>query len=454
MKTKTVALTHCYTDQNKGDAAIIQSTIQLLRATDPSLNIELHSTFGPEDHRFASEHEFIKPLANALYPAILYNPQRIKWFPHEFSRGIAFLIALFQSLMLLISVNPVWVNLFARGTRAKGTIALANADLIISKGGSYLTAQNSSVRQAISLITMLYPFLFAVRYRRPCIIFSQSLGPVSGWWNRVMFHHILTKISKIYVRERLCIEQYESVRKLTNFIDTEVVPDTAFFFQPPKENWVASKAYIDTLASFDSERLKIGITIVDHAFKYISEQPGREKHHFAYVDAMVKTIRHLRDKYNAQIHIFPQVTVGNSHEGHSDVRLSQDIADMFAEDGASNVAFHCHDFSPLELRLMYREMDTFIGTRLHSVIFATSTGCPAINISYHGTKSQGIFDDIEALRNSVIQIDTISSDELIKKVDFTLVNRASLRDQLLKEVELMQSKLRTAVGDVIQVMDE
>lgn len=449
MHTKTVAVTHCYTDQNKGDAAIIQSTIQLLRASDPSLIINLYSTFGPDDPRFATEHEFIKPMANALYPAILYNPEKIKWLPHEASRGIAFLVALFQSLMLLVTVHPAWVRLFARGRRAEGIVALAKADLIISKGGSYLTSQNTSLRQAISLATMLYPFLFAIRYRRPCIIFSQSLGPVNGWWNRFLFDRILRNIDKIYVREHLCIEKYASVRKLSDKTDMEVIPDTAFFFQVPEESWVGSNAYLETIAAFDNKRLKIGITIVDHAFKYIAKQSDRERHHAAYVESIVGLIRHLRDQYDAQIHIFPQVMVGNSHKGHSDVRLSQDISDMFTRDGTSNVAFHRYDYSPLELRLLYSRMDAFVGTRLHSVIFATSTGCPAINISYHGTKSQGIFGDLAVMRDNVLQIDTITTDELIAKVDSMLANRIALRSELKKEVRFLQEKLRMAMNAVI-----
>ena len=141
--------------------------------------------------------------------------------------------------------------------------------------------------------------------------------------------------------------------------------------------------------------------------------------------------------------------VGNSHKGHSDVRLSQDISDMFTRDGTSNVAFHRYDYSPLELRLLYSRMDAFVGTRLHSVIFATSTGCPAINISYHGTKSQGIFGDLAVMRDNVLQIDTITTDELIAKVDSMLANRIALRSELKKEVRFLQEKLRMAMNAVI-----
>jgi colanic acid/amylovoran biosynthesis protein len=446
---KTYAITHCYTDMNKGDAAIIQSTINLLRQADPNGRILLYSTFGPKDRRFDKEHDYIEPMADALYPAILSNPQRLRWFPHEASRIFPLLINVLQSLCLLVSINPVWVAIFARGKQATGIRELARADVIISKGGSYLTSQNLSFRQAISLATMLYPFIFAIRYRCSCVIFSQSLGPINGRFNQFLFHQVLKRITRIYVREELCIREYESVRKLDSVQKSILIPDTAFFYKSPPVGWQGSDAFRQVQAGFDKGRLKIGITCVNHAFKYIANPAERESRRRNYFQAIVALVRHLRETQDAQIHIFPQVTVGNSHEGHNDITLSRRLASVFCDTDGDNVSFHEHDFSPTELRELYSDMDVFVGTRLHSVIFAVSTGCPAINIAYHGTKSKGVFSGFEALKENVIAIDTITANDLIQRTDFLIENRLDLRDSIVTEVAEKRAQLLDAMSEIV-----
>ena len=445
---KTYAITHCYTDLNKGDAAIIQSTISLLRRCDPMGKINLYSTFGPKDQRFSTEHNHIKTMGDELYPALLSTPEIPRWLPFETARALPFIINLIQSLLLLVSAHPKWIALFSRGRQAEGIRKLAQTDIIISKGGSYLTSQNRSLRQAISLFTMLYPFLFAIRYSRPCVIFSQSLGPVHGRINHFLFHQILKKVNKIYIREDLCLKEYESVQKLNLNNKMKVIPDTAFYYEAPSVDWCGSSGFQRALAKFDSVQLKIGITLVDHAFKYISDAAERDARKSAYVKSILDFVSYANSTYGAQIHIFPQVSVNNSHEGHNDIILSRIIVDSCNEDARKNLYFHDDDFSPTELRELYRHMDIFIGTRLHSVIFATSCGCPSINISYHGTKSQGIFNRFQSLENSVISIDDITSDELITKMDYLMANRAEIRRDLLKETSQFSAELLVAMKSV------
>jgi colanic acid/amylovoran biosynthesis protein len=451
--SKTYAITHCYTDMNKGDAAIIQSTIQLLRRCDPNGIIHLYSTFGPKDQRFLDEHDHIKGLADELYPAILSTPEKLAWLPIEASRALPFLINFLQSLLLLVTINPRWVSIFARGRQAEGIHNLAKADVIISKGGSYLTTQNLSIRQAISLFTMLYPFVFALRYRRPCVIFSQSLGPVNGRFNQFLFHQILKRISKIYVRENLCIEEYKCVRDLNMVNPMECIPDTAFYYESPAPEWFGSIGYKSVLDSFDPNRLKVGLTIVDHAFKYVSNSDHRIAHMDAYVASIRAMICHLRKQYDAQVHIFPQVTVSNSHKGHNDVVLSRSVAAEFASSEPDSVIFHEYNFSPVELRELYRSMDVFVGTRLHSVIFAVSTGVPSINIAYHGTKSKGIFEGFEPLCDNVIAIDEITPDDLIYKIDKLIYQRDKTRSSIILEISTITPKLTFAMRQVVKLAE-
>ena len=103
------AITHCYTDKNKGDAAIIISTTQLLRSIDGDAEINFYSTFGPNDKKFHEEHEYIKPYADNIFPGLFYQPEKFIFKKIDFLRGIPFIWIMVKGfLMLLSSLSLSW----------------------------------------------------------------------------------------------------------------------------------------------------------------------------------------------------------------------------------------------------------------------------------------------------------------------------------------------------------
>jgi polysaccharide pyruvyl transferase WcaK-like protein len=70
----------------------------------------------------------------------------------------------------------------------------------------------------------------------------------------------------------------------------------------------------------------------------------------------------------------------------------------------------------------------FIGTRLHSTIFAMGEMVPSICISYHGTKSSGIFSNYNLERFVIVNY---SDQSLIKSIDELLENI----DEIKKTIE-------------------
>ena len=293
------AITHCYTDHNKGDAAIIISTTQLIRKKNKSAKIDMFSTFGPNDDQFKNEHEFVSKFADNMYPGIFYQPRPVI-ANSDASRIIHFIWILLKFLVLWVTKNKFIQKLFFTKLERQGIGSFMASDVIISKGGSYITAQNTSIRQSISLFSMLYPFFLAKRYSIPIYIFSQSLGPVAGKFNQWLTKKALSGIENIFLREDVCLEAYEEIRALKSNVSMDVIPDTAF--------------YMSNEESFSGHNLnlkhagfKVGMTIVDHAFKYIPSETEKRQKIEKYKSALIENIKYLVEEKIATVHIFPQV---------------------------------------------------------------------------------------------------------------------------------------------------
>jgi colanic acid/amylovoran biosynthesis protein len=437
------SITHCYTDHNKGDAAIIISTTQLLRKKDCSARIDMFSTFGPNDEQFQKEHEFVSQFADNMYPGMFYQPRPVIG-KSDASRILHFFWILLKFMLLLITKNKLVQKLFFTKLEQQGIASFMSSDVVISKGGSYITSQNTSIRQSISLFSMLYPFFLAKRYNKSIYIFSQSLGPVAGRFNQWLTKKALSGIQKIFLREDVCLESYKEIQELQSVVNMDIIPDSAFYMSNDNEH---SKHEID----LGQHGFKVGMTIVDHAFKYISSESEKQQKIENYKKALIENIQYLIEKKDASIHIFPQVISLNSHLGHSDVRISREIEEKCADLGfGDRVTYHYGDFNPMQLRELYKNMDIFIGTRLHSVIFSLSLNVPSINIAYHGTKSQGILKAISGFEENVILIDEITTDVLRSKIDSVCENLPNLVEILKLENQRIKKQLEEAIETVVK----
>ena len=92
------------------------------------------------------------------------------------------------------------------------------------------------------------------------------------------------------------------------------------------------------------------------------------------------------------------------------------------------------DWSPYELKALISNFDGFLGTRMHSNIFATSVGVPTVAIAYE-KKTNGIMHMLD-LNDYVVEINNISSDELIFKINKIMngKNNAIIRKKLNSKI--------------------
>ena len=91
-------------------------------------------------------------------------------------------------------------------------------------------------------------------------------------------------------------------------------------------------------------------------------------------------------------------------------------------------------------------MDIFIGTRLHSAIFAITENVPVVNISYHGTKSKGVMGTLN-LEEWVI--DETNFNLLNNKIDQLIQNADKVKVALTEAVKRSQDLIDNAIKFII-----
>lgn len=375
-------LINCYSDNNKGDLGIIQSTIDYIKKHDENADVACVSTYNASDPNFESEHVLLKK--DIKVNQSIFGELNIGKNKSEIIKIIRFIFDTIRiGLACLLPVRFTSKVLFSKYEQQTLSM-LRQADYIISKGGSFI-CNEKRIRDKIALIRFLYIFLLSFKLKKKVIILNQSIGPVYGKSSIAYVNYILSKCHKVVLRENMCIKRYPYLRFPS---DTIVSNDIAFFLRPESSNF-----------HFDLTKINIGFTI-----KYVEKTKES-----AYRDMIKDSIEHIIEKYqNCHIYIYSQVPIDK------DIEAGWEIYKMIKDEYKNDISFITQDYSSRTLKYLYSQMTLFIGTRLHSTIFAMGEAVPSICISYHGTKAEGIFSN---MKSSNYVISDYNSAELIRQID-------------------------------------
>ena len=93
-------------------------------------------------------------------------------------------------------------------------------------------------------------------------------------------------------------------------------------------------------------------------------------------------------------------------------------------------------------------MDYFVGTRMHSNIFATSMAVPTTAIAYE-KKTNGIMETV-GLQNYVVEINDITAEELYNKVEDMIINEKKIRIQLSSKINDIHKEILKKIEKVVK----
>src|SRR5690606_12214726 len=88
---------------------------------------------------------------------------------------------------------------------------------------------------------------------------------------------------------------------------------------------------------------------------------------------------------------------------------------------------------------VYSNLDFFVGTRFHSVIFSMTSCVPSIAIAYGGNKGRGIMQDFN-LSEYVIHIDDVNKEDLLEMFLRLEQNKDLVIKTLQERVKTLENK--------------
>ncbi|MFQ3544390.1 polysaccharide pyruvyl transferase family protein [Halobacillus rhizosphaerae] len=382
-----ILIINAHSSKNKGDAGIILSIIDSLEKYIPECNIKIKSKF-PEIDKYA----YGKVVNESI---------------HNFTSNMK--PGRFNKLLIIIKLL---ICFFIKNNK-DGDYEWA--DIVVSCGGGFLLSHGYSA----GTLQHLVQIKTAINYKRKVIVYSQSIGPFNNKLMKLLTKITLDNVHMIFVREAI---SRNILKDLGVSAPVELVPDSAFSMKSTESEKVNN--LIKTIAESNKDKPLVGITVRDWNFPNMNKPMYfRNK----YIESMQKLILFLEKNLECKVLLMPQVLGPNNF--NDDRVISREILSGIT----SKAKLIDIDLNPRELKYFYSKMDMFIGTRMHSNIFALSNKIPTVAINYEH-KTQGIMESLN-LSKYVIDINDITPESIIEKASLCWEHKEQLKEVLESDID-------------------
>jgi colanic acid/amylovoran biosynthesis protein len=384
---ENILIINIHSSQNLGDAALLKVTIQQLQTNFQFCKITLCI-----DDAASSPADIPKVDSLVAWTHPKNSDGTLRW---DYINLLWLLPAsLFPILSQRFFHKPIF---WFTPRRLKPTIdAYIRADLVLSEPGGFLYSSG----RGTSLILTVYSIALAVFAHKPTYILPQSIGPLKHAWERQIIRWVMNRARLVMVREPVSLRTTQSIG--INQSHVQLVPDLAFGL-PVSNKQMGNQWLLDLGIDPQDERPLMGMTIINWG-----EQNKNFTKQGEYEKACADTIKWFITENHGRVILFPQVI--GPYTSQDDRVPAHRIAEQLSE--LSNSIYQItHPLSLELIKAVYGCMDVFIGTRMHSNIFALSEGVPVIAIGYLH-KTQGIAEMI-GIKELFVDIGQVNGNVLI-----------------------------------------
>ncbi len=402
-----VLISNIYSYKNKGDAAIVLSTIKFFKEYIGATDITLLSDYYKENAEFYDNYKNIKPF---------YSLNKSKCKLCKIIIFIITIIKIIITLPLILLFKKYFLIMFKN---LNSTLReYYEADVIVACGGGYLYSGTSVI--SIGLIMHLLQIKVAKSFGKKIILFPQSIGPFNKKIDYILTKWALKEVDIICPREEVSKELIDNIDCKSKIL---LIPDIAFMLDKKIPQEMVEKYNLD-----NSLNKKIGITAINYEY-FIKGSDSN-----IYIDKMSKIINTLIS-LNYDIYLIPQVVLNNYD---NDFLISKRIMEKIK---SNNIYLIEESLSPMELKGFYSNMDYFIGSRMHSCILALDSKVNTIGLAYQ-YKTTGLYKYLN-LENLCYDIQNFDADEIIEyvlsneKEEIKLDKVYEKYDELKKEILLI-----------------
>ena len=303
---------------------------------------------------------------------------------------------------------------------------ILSADLVVSTPGGYLY----SYGRGRALQILLTTFLIALWAGKPLYLLPQSYGPFKSQLERRLAGTVFRRSRLVMAREAASLDHiaacgYPGEKCI-------LLPDMAFAFQS-----AGSEQAQDLLArlSVASGRPRLGVTVINWGEQFPGFNQQQE-----YEQTMAASLRSFLHQHpDGRVIFFPQCWGPSANE---DDRIpARRIADQLTDFGTA-VTVVDSPLAPDLLSAAFGQMDLFVGTRMHSNIFALSHLVPVIAVGYLH-KHRGIAE-LVGIPEWVCDIRQLDADRLTTRLEALWEQREALEAHLQTVIPVLKAQARQA----------
>ncbi len=374
-----VLVTNVYSYKNKGDAAIVIALLSEIRRVLPGYDIVVQTTDIQND-----KDKYGVPISPTLMWTLISSMRNM----HSVLLSI-FLMAKMTSLLAYILVarvlacNPVFL---LSKTLKEYIWQVRSSDVVIACGGGYLRTGSSKPNDSLLLFVTCLNFVLPTYFGKSVYLYSQSIGPVYGKLQKEILRFSLDRVRIVESREDISTSYVKSLDVHAKLMETA---DPVFLLAGKR-----TKSDI----TVDKQRINVGMTVRG----WFSDQNKQ----IAYIDAMAKFIDYLAVEYQAHVYYLPQVIAASFGD---DDRLTAEKVKQRLQHKKSFTLLD-KDLHPYEISDFCSRLSFFVGTRMHSNIYALINRVPTIAIEYE-PKTRGIMRGL-GLEEYSISINNVTFDSL------------------------------------------
>jgi len=420
---------------NKGTQALFICDIRMIREVlgDPYISV---STTDVEGVRDLGLH------LNAVLPPLVDIPyERTDKLARSFHYGrnslrykVLSLVMLFGLLFqIMLSVGSMFTVKFGLKSPYRNEVLdhLSDCDLVVSHSDESFKETASqlplnpfwAVTWWSMLVSRTHEMLVAKSFRRPIVLFPNSVGPFRTSIGRLLARLALNSCNCILIRDSI---SYEIVRKLD--INAQVVRvltyDTALLFRTDyrKNSLPFSQPVLGVCPGFYSLSLS---------------RADAER----YVVAHASALDDLVERYGLSVVFLPHYVSGFEND---DLEISRVImGKMKHKDRLELITAETIG----EFKFLLERTNMIVSSKMHPAVLGVSGFVPVLCIAYDH-KQTSFFERL-GMSDCIVDIRQVSQKNLASKMDYVWNQRKRLKEDLRKKIPVWQKHVRETIGNAI-----
>jgi colanic acid/amylovoran biosynthesis protein WcaK/AmsJ len=408
---------------NGGDAAIAIAALQVFEQAFPGATVQIVDSQSDVARRLYTHLSFVPGLA-ALLP--------------RGKRAALSMARLLAAARLYRQLGPAVARRLCRRVCSDAELstldAYAQADLIVSTGGTYLV-------EHYGLRTRRFELEVCVQLGKPLVFLTQSLGPFAKPINRLYFRRLFNLTPLALLRDKRSEQNLRDIGVTSPRLC--VVPDVVFALADPEVLRAAAER-----SAFREATPRIAVSV--RAWGHFSGGES-ERGMVAYKAAIAAVVEHLVSKYQADV-TFLSTCQGVPEYAHDDSRTAHEIHATLSPAARARSRVDAGFHTPEQLMSKLRTFDAVVATRMHMAILSLISGTPVVPIAYE-FKTRELFNEL-GQGDLVVAIEDTTAERLIAATErlFERIRTPEARRALFASVERARQGALSAADRLAEVL--